>query len=614
MMKLTLSLIVSLLVVLAENATSAQNELDASLEVGSNGFNQPVATPDFAARNNLIYGLVSGGREFRQNDRQIGDGGGTGLQLRSGNLVAPGTFRDVLGSDDLFRFRARSLSFSQLDQFGVDVQNLRNEPVYSGVPPVSAGHVTQDITGALVRQDISSELLIPMSDAASRGTAKRYHTMRSVLDTVSESQVGAGVVRAANGQLFDLEATPLRGLRPVARRAAWQDLQPASAEDADAQTPDADDTTSRNQIDSRVASAPTTWAPSVEIGMQIMAAVDAVDMDKFKQRAEDLENSLLLAPRKEETEVGDDVFADLLKQIELGIDPQIQDLDEGLNLNTTDEMAPIDPAPKGDGPDPVTIHLWPELKLKDPGMELIQQAAAARRAALRSAQGLAAEPDDGDAKPDQDHALLPPALNKLVTKLNYDLPRLETMAGNTDSEVNKHFRKAEEHMATGKYFLAENSYQQILQFKSGHELAGTGLIHAQLGAAMIRSAARNLRRHFVQHPQLIATRYQSTLLPSQKRLEWVASKLHNMVKQSKRTAPPLMLAYLGYQTGSSKLVRYGLDVAQSRDPLDPLVPLLRRIWLEEPTKAGQATEPDKPDPVSADEPAQDEPDEPRTSQ
>jgi hypothetical protein len=45
--------------------------------------------------------------------------------------------------------------------------------------------------------------------------------------------------------------------------------------------------------------------------------------------------------------------------------------------------------------------------------------------------------------------------------------------------------------------------------------------------------------------------------------------------------PAFLLAYLGYQTGSREVTKYGLDVAQTRTPLDPLLPLLRKVWLAE---------------------------------
>ena len=99
---------------------------------------------------------------------------------------------------------------------------------------------------------------------------------------------------------------------------------------------------------------------------------------------------------------------------------------------------------------------------------------------------------------------------------------------------------------------------------------------------MIRSAAHSLRILYEKHPELIATRYGENLLPKASRLKWVQGELQNMINNPTSTADPgLMMAYLGYQVDSRQLIRYGLAVAEGRSPKDPLLPLLRRIWLDE---------------------------------
>ena len=41
-----------------------------------------------------------------------------------------------------------------------------------------------------------------------------------------------------------------------------------------------------------------------------------------------------------------------------------------------------------------------------------------------------------------------------------------------------------------------------------------------------------------------------------------------------------MLAYLGYQLDAKPLVEFGLAVAEAQAPRDPLMPVLRKIWIE----------------------------------
>ena len=69
-----------------------QRPLNRSLQVPDRRLNPPVLRPNYAARNNLITGNVTGEGYFRGT---VGYG-------------APGEFRDETSSDELFRFRARS--------------------------------------------------------------------------------------------------------------------------------------------------------------------------------------------------------------------------------------------------------------------------------------------------------------------------------------------------------------------------------------------------------------------------------------------------------------------------------------------------------------------------
>ncbi|MEE8155008.1 MAG: hypothetical protein V3T53_08675, partial [Phycisphaerales bacterium] len=70
----------------------AQNALDANTGVGSGGRNSRVARPSYRARNLLVTGNVVAGRGFR---------GTVGY-------TAANDFRDELGSDEFFLFRAGS--------------------------------------------------------------------------------------------------------------------------------------------------------------------------------------------------------------------------------------------------------------------------------------------------------------------------------------------------------------------------------------------------------------------------------------------------------------------------------------------------------------------------
>ncbi|MEM8737766.1 MAG: hypothetical protein AAGG38_04720 [Planctomycetota bacterium] len=180
------------------------------------------------------------------------------------------------------------------------------------------------------------------------------------------------------------------------------------------------------------------------------------------------------------------------------------------------------------------------------------------------------------------------AVDGLMENLSYNV-RLETLVAEREGRLNELFQQAEDQLAAGQFLNAERTYRQIRLEAPGNPLGQAGLIHTQIGAGMVRSATFNLRALFEQHPELIATRYGENLLPPAERLEWLQQELQRMINaDSNALAPGIMLAYLGHQVESRQLVRYGLAIAEDAAPRDPLIPVLRRIWLEQkPTAEAQ---------------------------
>ena len=188
-----------------------------------------------------------------------------------------------------------------------------------------------------------------------------------------------------------------------------------------------------------------------------------------------------------------------------------------------------------------------------------------------------------DREPAMPVAANSPELNALIDQLSYELPRLEALQGEKDSRVNRSFETAQVALAEGRYFNAESLYEQLIRDAPDNPLARVGQVHAEMGGGMIRSAAFHLRAFFEDHPELIALRYDAKLLPEPERLDWLRDQLQTQLEDDTIPAaePGLMAAYLRWQIESRQLVRYGLARAQESQPLDPLLPVLRRIWLGE---------------------------------
>jgi hypothetical protein len=184
----------------------------------------------------------------------------------------------------------------------------------------------------------------------------------------------------------------------------------------------------------------------------------------------------------------------------------------------------------------------------------------------------------------------------ILSQLDHEAPRLQSLAGQRENRVNRLLTEAEQQLNQGKYFAAERTYRQLLVDAPDRPMVRAGLMHAQLGAGMVRSAALNMRKLFNEHPELIAVRYGKQLLPPEKRLKWLQKELQRMIQKQQGVQPGMMLAYVGYQLESRQLVRYGLAAAESEKPRDPLLPVLRRIWLEGKDQAGadQQQQPNEP--------------------
>ncbi len=106
-----------------ERVNAGADALDANLQVGSDGTNPRNSTVDFGARNLLITGQVTGGREFR---------GATGIR-------AEGAFGGQLGSDDFFRFRADSAGAA-----GIGLSPTQRYGTNSAVDGLGGGNIIYD--------------------------------------------------------------------------------------------------------------------------------------------------------------------------------------------------------------------------------------------------------------------------------------------------------------------------------------------------------------------------------------------------------------------------------------------------------------------------------------
>ena len=601
----------------AQNALGDGRVLDNNLQIGSGGANAPQQSPAYLNANDVVTGNVSGLGYFRD---EVGYG-------------STNEFGDRLASDELFRFQAQSLPPSGPVGLGGHQSIYRSMSSY-GVGRASKRPYFNAYTGGSSSQVIEQGGLLvgsgPSGDITQSSLIRQSETRMAIPQPGSATP---GDPLAISGrQLFG--ASPLLGLRqysPAGQPSDTSDPQGVSNPNQSWATNTADRANNepgdvRQDQPYRLDLSVRTTVPSLELGRQIQQRVDlhriGQPADEARSRATQIEAFLFDALESNMAQPGQDVYMDLLRQIKEA--QQAQGLIMGQPTTTQpDQTSTLPPdrlvprnsvtpdtsggegnsgGPGNPGRTDATGGTQRRPTASEPGWtthrdsglggstDSIDPEAAALQAqqddaARRRARGLSplntASTDPMADGSEQNSTVTPNALDQLLSTLDYDLPAVTTFVGDRKNQVNELLRQAEADLADGQYFKAEGRYQQVLRFSPGYPLGRVGLIHSQMGAAMFHTAAVNLRKLFEEHPELIATRYESQLLPSQKRLVWVERELEKLLNLSNQVNTSILLAYLGYQQQESVLIRHGLNLAKKADSTDPLIALMERIWLGE---------------------------------
>lgn len=282
---------------------------------------------------------------------------------------------------------------------------------------------------------------------------------------------------------------------------------------------------------------------------------------QLEQKILQLRDAMFRPLESSHAEPGGNVYLDRLAQVKEKSD--LEDL-------KTEELDENKPAPK-----PLQDML--KSLLANPTGQQLDDTTTDLKTDLLSAYDLSSplEKNPGTQRP------LPESVRQLLDALRQSEHRIDSLAGKGQTYVDELLREAEAAMAAGQYMGAERKYRYAALAAKNQPMAIVGLVHAQLGAGLYRVAALNLRSWTEGYPELAAVRYMSNLLPEAHRLEKVRDELDEKIAMTDKTAPALLLAYIGFQANNEKLVRYGLDLSQARNPVDPLIPLLRQVWLEQ---------------------------------
>ena len=622
-----------------QHAMGDGRALDNNLQQGAGKHNQPAGEANYLLRNALITGNVPGLGFFHDD-----------VDYRAPGEFISGFEGDSEGTtDDLFSFNSRSLSvgYSAIREGPLDLNGYGSR----GAPPILYRSNTGP-SSADFYFGTGNYWLVEQRDATYRAhglPAVPRDALRQ--PTLTTDQI-LDAMEGQNRQYFSLPIAPNLDAR---FREQLGEVEEPAHDDEITETPSragiiresirapGDEPsfapTSDLPVDATSGGVPLDLPPAVEIGsllqhQQQLERVGADPSRSLEERIAQIETRMFDPLGETTAPIGEDVYLGLLSRIrgqrtssaqqgqethtseqptsievELGIEAE---LEAALQTEQQTDLRPVLDPDRALLPDLVALDSDPlRLEvLEPPSTEQLEAARAKRAQAIRSFLGLDPEPaeeeetednsasiEDEEAEEEtEDPLLLDEMLNELLEILDYDLAGLATLASDKSSEVEQLMRKAEAQMAEGLYIDADFTYRRVLNVESDHVLGRVGLIHAQLGGGMIRSAAFNLRILFEHHPEMIAARYGPAVMPSSERIVWIRKQLDKIIDLTTRAEPAVVLAYLGYQTRSAELVTYGLDVAQTRRPKDPLIALLRGIWVDGEDGSNKLTDPAEQDP------------------
>ena len=553
--------------------------LDANPQAGSNGTNALENQVDYRVRNELLTGNVGGVLGFQDD---IG-------------YSSPGAFQGALGSDDLFTFRAQSLR-SDVTQVNVPLGRGgalgSNQVVFRdfAVPEASGFDRNSVVQGGVF--GVNRTAPNPAGNFTVGGTFSNA--------TGDTSGSTLGVLTVPDGGALSISADPLRG---VVRQAVRRTGAPGADLDGTAQgvRPTAGFGPSQS------GATGAGRSDGLQLGQlqgivsgQLQGTLADGDPQSVRDRVAEARERIF--GDKPDAKAGDakakpvdNAYTRLLEQLK----NRGQESGTGDDVNGDNPRGSSDGAGESETNDATDVRPEWMKRLAEPPESRIEAAERRMQERLeRIRTGVQRDEDDSRAEADGTPNATRTAaareeaaadLNNLLDRLDYDV-RLETLVAQREGRAAGLYQSAEDDLAAGRFINAERTYRQLRLEDAANPLSRAGLVHAQLGAGMMRAAAFNLRGLFEAHPELIATRYGENLLPPAERMIWLQGELQRSIDDAGASGQAgLMMAYLGHQVESRQLVRYGLAVAREADPDDALLPLVERIWLDGDAGADPAT-------------------------
>jgi len=564
----------------AQDALGNGRGLDNNLQVGGGKSNPANQQFNFNAGNNIITGNVGGVSRFHG---RVGYG-------------SPGEFRGKLPSNSLFRFQARSIQTT-------GGYSLAPNAVYR-----SGGGVTaSDIANAA-----GNQLIIPRTV----NTINPYKTFMPST-TINNRQPAIGTTRQPNGSKLQISAVDSHaGARPAGDlRPRTLDIGPAIGGKASTAR---DDMTIIGLSDTQLSkdrlslNDPLVSAANIDMDNRanLQQPVDA-NAGQTLRELQSTKDQIDQQQTPTESTTIQNVYGkvhDLTQQNQQhsGSDAMVRPLTPSTNNQTTDasKMSPFTSLLPSE-PDPnlatSAMDVQRALQIQRQRLQDLNtidplKVKAPQNTPQTTATKVQPQAPSAPVAP-TDIWFLPEQLKPVVPKVpannqsrqpdqpqiapEYKVPAAAAIASAKDIQANRLLQEAQVQLAHQRYYDAIDTYLTVLRLRPDDAKAKIGQIHAQIGAGMMRTASFKLRRVLLKHPELINVKHDKKLLPTAKRLRWFQEELKEMIKLSGSVDAAILLAYLGFQLDNHTQIKSSLDLATERKPNDPVVILLRRVWLKD---------------------------------
>jgi hypothetical protein len=573
----------------AQDALGRGDALDSNLSTTSGGFNAPTRQENFRQRNLLITDDVVGGRGFR---------GSVGYTAES-------DFRGLLGSDATFRFRA--------DSAWSDIGFINRGDTYQRLrfgENLGIVEYRREFTGTTGR---SIERGLPRSQEFfdSELRLDRFGAATSLSEQVDDSAepMRIGAFRDAQGIPISISASALRG---IAITPQMQDASMLGLSTFD---------TARVLDDVRQGLDVGTIGQPYRVSYDDEAILEQLytERDRLGSLAE-AGDQRLVEPRDDEipneerpglvrSRIGGEVEPEFMRiqqriaerSIALRLDGRdvdepdaqdeqaaVQQLEQDLDrLRSTltgrdDDATTNETERSGMAREPMTPEERREAQQREqlapptlPGESIRQGMRERREEDMRSIE------DPSDERESPRRSVQELLEQRRIGDVLRHGERIASLSDGDPTRFNELVSEGEEQLRAGEYFLAERRFTRALRFKPGDPLATAGLAHAQLGAGYYLSASLTLRSLFSNQPEMIDARYEAGLVPNRPRLDRAVDVLQERLNSETDLAKnAFLLAYIGRLVDERAIIEQGIAALELAMPNDPMLPLLRAIWLD----------------------------------